>query len=130
MAFLIQGYIRQEILRWTSVQPNGPEGHPLRLPFWDNLGDPVEPGVAQDRNGFTIDDGGTIAGILFSLNVHLEGSPAFSLLEKLCAAHRLEIDSGQGCVKTSVTQEDLYDGITEVARVILTMDSAAPHLST
>ena len=88
----------------------------------------MELGVTQDQNGFTIDDGGAIAGLLFSLNAHNEDSPAFRLLLKLCAAHRLEIDFNQGCVRLSVTQEGLYDGITEVARVVLTMDSAAPHL--
>ena len=112
----------------TQVRPLGQEDTIVRLPFRDTEGDPVELSVHIDGNSATIDDAGTIAGLLFSLDQHNEGSPVFTLLQKLVQTHRLEIDFDEGLVRLRVDRENLYDGIAELAKVVITIQTAAPHI--
>ena len=100
----------------------------VRLPFWDGTGDPIELSVYMDGERATIDDAGAISGLLFSLGQHNEGTPAFKLLENLVRTHGLEIDFDEGLVKLSVADRDLYEGIAELAKVILAIHTTVPHI--
>ncbi len=120
--------IRAGLFDWTKVTPMDSGECLVRLPFWDNAGDPIELAVAVEADRATIDDAGSIAGLLFSLGQDEQRTPAFKLLEDLGHTHGLEIDFGEGLVKVSVAEGDLYDGITEMAKVVLAMHTVAPHI--
>ena len=76
----------------------------------------------------TIDDTGAIAALLFSLGQHMEGTPAYRLLENLERSHNLHIDFDEGLVKISAPIEFLYDGIVELLKVVLALDIVVPHI--
>ena len=102
----------------------------VRLPFWDNEGDPIELTVAIEAGRATIDDAGSIAGLLFSLGQDDEDSSAFKLLKDLGRTHGLEIDFDEGLVRLSVEESNLYDGIAEMAKIVLAMHTVAPLIET
>ena len=100
----------------------------IRLPFWDNYGDPIEISVSTDGAWATIDDAGTIAGLLFSLGQHTPDTPAYKLLRNLERTHGLEVDFNEGLLKVSVPDQDLYDGIAEFIKVVLAIHTVTPHI--
>ncbi len=100
----------------------------IRMPFRDGAGDPIELSVDSDGSQATIDDVGAIAGLLFSLGQHTHETPAFRLLKALEKAHELDIDFDSGLVKVSVPESKLYEGITELTKVILTLHTVVPHI--
>ena len=91
----------------------------IRLPFWDNYGDPIEIGVSTDGTSVTIDDAGKVAGLLFSLGQHTQDTPAYKLVRNLERAHGLEVDFNEGLLKVSVPDQDLYDGVANSPRSFL-----------
>lgn len=115
---------------WTKVIPLDSGECLVRLPFWDNEGDPIELTVAVEAGRATIDDAGSIAGLLFSLGQDDEDSSAFKLLKDLGRTHGLEIDFDEGLVRVSVEESNLYDGIAEMAKVVLTMHTVTPLIET
>lgn len=115
--------------RWAQVRVLSSGQCVVRLPFWDSMGDPVELGVIDDGDRVTINDAGSIAGLLFSLDQHEEGSPSFRLVEDLEQAHGLKIDYEEGLVTLSVGEDGLYDGIAEMSKVVLAMHTVVPHIS-
>ena len=100
----------------------------IRLPFWDNVGDPIEISVSTDGVRATIDDAGAIAGILFSLGQHTQDTPAFKLLMNLERAHGLEVDFNEGLLKVSVPDKDLYYGVAELTKIVLALHTVTPHI--
>ena len=100
----------------------------VRLPFWNGEGDPIELTVAVEDGRAVIDDSGSIAGLLFSLGQDHEGTPAFKLIEALSKAHNLEINYDDGLVKLSVSEGNIYNGIAEMAKVVLAMQTVVPHI--
>ena len=102
----------------------------IRLPFWDNYGDPIEISVSTDGVRTTIDDAGTIAGLFFSLGQHTQDTPAFKLLRNLERAHGLEVDFNEGLLRVSVPDQDLYEGIAEFTKVVLALHTVTPHIRT
>ena len=100
----------------------------IRLPFWDNYGDPIEISVSTDGTSATIDDAGTVAGLLFSLGQHTQDTPAYKLLRNLERAHGFEVDFNEGLLKVSVPDQDLYDGVAEFTKVILALHTVTPHI--
>ena len=102
----------------------------VRLPFWDGSGDPIELSVYVDEEHATIDDAGVISGLLYSLDQQSEDTPAFKLLENLQRTHGFEIDFNEGLVRLSVSNQDLYEGIAELAKVVLAIQTAVPHMRT
>jgi len=120
--------VRSGFSDWTKVIPLDTGECLIRLPFWDNDGDPLELTVATERGRATIDDAGSIAGLLFSSGEDSQSSPSFKLLADLKHAHDFEIDFGNGLVKISVPEDNLYDGIVEMAKVVIAMHTATPHI--
>ena len=113
---------------WTEVRPLNDGGCLVVLPFWDDSGDPITVCVSTNEGRTVIDDGGSVAGLLFSLGQHDETTPAFKLLESLQRTHGLELDFGEGLVKLSVDEGDIYDGIAEMAKVVMAVHTVAPHI--
>ena len=72
---------------------------------------------------------GSIAGLLFSLGQDGQDTPAFKLLRDLERTHGLEIDFDEGLVRISVEESNLYDGIAEMAKVVLAMHTVAPLMA-
>ena len=100
----------------------------IRLPFWDNYGDPIEISVSTDGTRTTIDDAGAISGLLFSLGQHTQDAPAYKLLKSLERAHGLEVDFNEGLLKVSVQDQDLYDGVAELTKVVIALTTVTPHI--
>ena len=114
---------------WTKVISLDSGECLVRLPFWDGDGDPIELTVAVEAGRATIDDAGSIAGLLFSLGQDDQDAPAFRLLEDLKRTHGLEIDFDEGLVRASVEESNLYDGIAEMTKVVLAMHTVAPLIA-
>ncbi len=121
--------IQGELSDWTKVIPLDSGECLVRLPFWDGDGDPIELTVAVELGHATIDDAGSIAGLLFSLGQDDQDAPAFRLLEDLKRTHGLEIDFDEGLVRVSVEESNLYDGIAEMTKVVLAMHTVAPLIA-
>ena len=125
---MIEASIRSGFSSWTKVASLNSGGCRVRLPFWDGAGDPIDLAVSNDAGRITIDDTGSIAGLLFSLGLDKISSPAFKLLNDLRRTHGLEIDFDNGLVKMSVTEDKIYAGISEMAKVVLAMHTVVPHI--
>ena len=100
----------------------------LRTPFLDHEGDPIVLTVTSEAGVFSLDDAGIIAGSLFSLGQHPVDTPAFRLVDSLAKAYGLQIDFNEGLVKMVVRPDDLSEGIMELAKVIITVVTAVPHI--
>ena len=120
--------IRDGFSEWSRVLPLDSGECLVRLPFWNGEGDPIELTVNVEGGRVVINDTGSIAGLLFSLGQDEQGSPAFDLLENLERTHHLEIDFDEGVVKVSVAESNLYDGIAEMAKVLMAVHTVMPHL--
>ena len=116
--------------RWTDVRELASGECLVRMPFRDGAGDPIELCVVEKGGLVTVDDAGSIAGLLFSLDQHEEGSSSFDLMERLERALDLEIDFDEGSVRLKLDEDDLYDGIAAMAKVVLSMQTVAPHIGT
>lgn len=127
---VIEAKIRDGFSEWTRILPLDIDECLVRLPFWDGGGDPVDLTVRLQAGRATIDDGGSIAGLLFSLDQDTQGTPAFKLVEDLGRTHGLEVDFNEGVVRLSVTEDDLYEGIAEMAKVVLALHTVVPHVRT
>ena len=121
--------ILKEIHRLTQVRPQGDNRFEVRMPFYDTMGDPVNVGLTTQGDNITVDDAGTIAGLLFSQGHHTDDSPGFSLMLDLAQAHRLELNFNEGVVSLQAPRSETYDTIAEMTKVIITMQTALPHLA-
>ena len=124
----IEASIREGFSEWTSVTSLDSGECLVRLPFWDGAGDPIELTVTMGSGKALIDDAGSVAGLLFSLGQDDQATPAFKLLDDLQRTHGFEIDFDNGVIKLSVAEENLYGGVTEMAKVILAMTTVVPHI--
>ena len=124
----IEASIRDGFSEWTSVTPLNSDECLVRLPFWDGAGDPIELSVTTDSGRALIDDAGSVAGLFFSLGQDDQATPAFKLLEDLQQTHGFEIDFDNGVITLSVAEENLFDGVAEMAKVVLAMNTVVPHI--
>lgn len=100
----------------------------LQIPFCDQAGDPLRLLVRLEGNRYIVEDAGTIAGHLFSLGQHTQDTPAYKLLHELIKAHEFEIDLNEGRVGTIVQEYELIDRVLDLAKVIITIVTATPHM--
>ena len=120
--------IRAKLGEETRLSKSTDKGCLIRLPFRDNEGALVVISVSTGGQRATIDDAGAVAGLLFSLGQDAPAAPAFRLLRDLEQAHGLEIDLGKGLIKISVPEENFYDAVAELDKVILALHTVTPHL--
>ena len=120
--------LQNGLSNWTEVRPLRDGQCLVVLPFWDNSGDPISVCVSIREGLAMVDDGGAVAGLLFSLGQHEETTPGFKLLESLQRSHGLELDFGEGLVRLTVNESDIYDGVAEMAKVVMAMLTVAPHM--
>ena len=124
----IEASIREGFSLWTKVSSLESGECLIRLPFWDSEGDPLELTATINSGCAIIDDAGSIAGLLFSLGQDAQSTPAFKLLDNLRRTHGIEIDFNEGVVRLSVPEGHLYDGIAEMAKVVISMHTVVPHI--
>ena len=124
----MQEVISTSLTEAVHVRPYGGEEYLVSLPFRDSSGDPIELAVSVANSWATIDDGGAIAGLLFSLGQHTANTPAFKLVRDLERAHGLQIDYDEGLVRLSVPEERLYEGVADLAKVVVALHTVVPHI--
>ena len=124
----IETSIREGFSGWTTVTSLNSDECLVRLPFWDGAGDPIEFTVTISSGRAIIDDAGSTAGLLFSLGQDDQATPAFKLLDDLQRTHKFEIDFDDGLIRLSVAEDNLYDGVAEMAKVVLAMHTVVPHI--
>ena len=100
----------------------------ISLPFWDNYGDPIQLSVSTDDANASIDDGGSVAGLFFSLGQHTQDTPAYQLLRNLEQAHGFDVDFNEGVLRVSMPAQALYEGFAEFTKVILALHTVTPHI--
>ena len=113
---------------WSLVRSVASGECLVRLPFWDGNGDPIDLTVTVEDGLAVISDNGSIAGLLFSLGQDHQGAPALKLLDDLARAHNLKINYDEGLVQLSISEKQIYDGIAEMAKVVLSMKTVVPHI--
>ena len=125
---VLEERIRSGFSQWTRVQSRSPGVCTVTLPFWDDSGDPFRLTVSVENGRVLVDDAGSVAGLLFSLDQHEEGTPAFKLLEDLERSHQFEVDFDEGLIKLSVAEDDLYKGLSRMAKLVFSLHTVVPHM--
>ena len=100
----------------------------IRLPFLDNVGDPIHIAVYDDGDSLRIEDTGTIAGHLFTLGQHTLNTPAFRLLKEIAQAYDLTLDFDNGAVTTKANAESAVQRVMDMTKAIITMVTATPFI--
>ena len=98
------------------------------VPFGDQHGDPLWFSIGCQNDEVTIDDGGAVAGLLFSLDQDEQGAPAYELLLSLARRHGLVVDYDLGLVRRSCPLDRVADTLPLFTRIVLALLTAAPHL--
>ena len=124
----IQAVIREHVREQIQVRSFDKDTCILQTPFYDHSGDPIEMAVSVRGNVVFLDDTGTIAGHLFSLGQDTTNTPAFKLLESLVRAYGLELDHDEEVVKHTVPLDNLFEGVMDLGKVILTVVTAMPFM--
>ena len=102
----------------------------VRIPYCHGIAaTPLGLLVSVEAGCKTKEDAGSIAGMLFSLGQDDQDTQAFKLLKDLERTHGLEIDFDEGLVRVSVEESKLYDGIAEMAKVVLAMHTVVPLIA-
>ena len=76
------------------------------------------------------DDGGAVAGLLFSLERDEVGEPALELLSSLAKHYQLVADYDLGLVRGASSLDEISNSLPAFTRVVLTLLTAAPFLGT
>ena len=100
----------------------------ISVPFGDQYGDPLWFSVCYQGGMVTVDDGGAVAGQLFSLEQEQAGSPAYELMSSLIQRHGLIVDHDLGVIRQECGLSRIGETLPWFTRVVLTMLTAAPHL--
>ena len=108
---------------------SGPDSHTIITTFLqNNMGDPIEVRASGAHGRFSIDDGGAIAGILFSTGNDGENTPQRRLLEALARVYGARLDFDQGTVAIDTDEQRLLDSVLYMTNLVTTMLTASPHL--
>ncbi len=99
------------------------------VPYGDQHGDPLLFSIRCQDDMVTMDDGGAIAGLLFSMDQDTEGTPAFDLLASLASRHNMLLDYDEGFVKRVCRLDEVADVLPMFTRVVLTVLTASPHIA-
>ena len=99
------------------------------VPYGDQHGDPLLFSIRCEDGMVTMDDGGAIAGLLFSMDQDIEGTPAFDLLASLAKRHKLLLDYDDGYVKRVCRLDEVAGVLPMFTRVVLTVLTASPHVA-
>lgn len=99
------------------------------VPYGDQRGDPLLFSIRCQDDMVTMDDGGAIAGLLFSMDQDVEGTPAFDLLASLAKRHSMLLDYDEGFVKRVCRLDEVADVLPMFTRVVLTVLTASPHIA-
>jgi hypothetical protein len=84
--------------------------------------------IRHQGNIITLDDGGIIAGNLYSLGQQSTDSPAFKLLSNLSKAYDFEIDFDRGIVVFNTSGMEVVDRVMDLLKVIITVTTALPFI--
>lgn len=125
--------LRDEILHHyrdrTETSQVTPTECRLRVPFQDGMGDPLDLSVYTEEGRTVLDDGGAIAGLLFSLDQGEDTDPGLRLLVAIADAYGMEVDWEKGLVRLEVTGDrKLCNAIQDITKLVITMQTAAPQL--
>ena len=112
----------------VDVSPIGDDQWEFMVPHGDQRGDPLWVSIAREGQQVSLDEGGAISGLLFSLDQEDTNSPAFKLLESLAQSHELTIDHDLGLVRKNCPLDSLGETLPRFTRTVLTVLTAAPHL--
>ena len=122
----------EETNRYTKVQETTDGGLIVSLALWDSMGDPVTVTVYYGTQGTweKMDDAGSVAGYLFSAMQDTEESPGYQLAMALSKSHRVQPDYEEGTLVLRNNGESLHHAVMTMAKMILTINTALPHLKT
>lgn len=112
----------------VHLSPVSDEEWEFSVPYGDQRGDPLLFSIRCEDGMVTMDDGGAIAGLLFSMDQDVEGTPAFDLLASLAKRHKLLLDYDDGFVKRVCRLDEVADALPMFTRVVLTALTASPHV--
>ena len=98
------------------------------VPWGDQHGDPLGFSIARQGTRISIEDGGAVAGLLFTLELDEVGSPAFTLLSSLAQRYGLVIDYDLGVLRSNCSIGEIPYALPEFMRVVVTLLTASPHL--
>ena len=100
----------------------------FQVPHGDQHGDPLWFSVALSDDKLTVNDGGAVAGLLFSLDQDDEGSVGLELLSSLAEHHGIDLDYNQGLLHRTCQLEKTKDILPSFTRVIVSLLTTIPHL--
>ncbi len=83
----------------VHLSPASDDEWEFSVPYGDQHGDPLLFSIRCEGDEVIMDDGGAIAGLLFSMDQDVKGTPAFDLLASLAERHNMLLDYDEGFVK-------------------------------
>lgn len=112
----------------VHLSPASDDEWEFSVPYGDQHGDPLLFSIRCEGDEVTMDDGGAIAGLLFSMDQDVEGTPAFDLLASLAKRHNMLLDYDEGFVKRVCKLDEVAEALPMFTRVVLTVLTASPHV--
>ena len=112
----------------VNLSAVGDDRWEFMVPYGDQRGDPLWVSIVCEGQEVSLDDGGAISGLLFSLDQEDTSSPTYKLLESLARHYGLAIDHDLGVVRKSCPLDRLDETLPSFLRPILTVLTVAPHL--
>ena len=121
-------YVLEHQLSSSFSVDNTDDTISILLPFMHE-GDPIHVYVEHYYDKFIITDGGHVAGLLFSLDHHYEGSELFNMVEYICKIWDIDIDYENGIlVKRGIGINELCEKIFDLTRIIITLFTISPFI--
>ena len=125
---LLDKIVRKAFAHSVHLSPIRDDEWEFSVPYGDQRGDPLLFSIRCQDDMVAMDDGGAIAGLLFSMDQDVEGTPAFDLLASLAERHKLLLDYDEGFVKRVCRLDEVAEVLPMFTRVVLTVLTASPHV--